>query len=253
MTDPRTDSPSCTWRIDELAQRAQLPVDTIRYYAREGLLPPSVPSGRNRLYGPEHLDRLQRVKELQERRFSLAAIRDVVNADRPGITGLFIGAEHQYDLETLIARSGLDGAFVRRMLEVGLLADPNDIGRDTYDDSDLTLLRSVAELLDIGMTEDIVVELGKIYVHHFRALQRDVHDMLSGKGQPWAREEMEAIQKRLTSNATRMLPAVDRVLGYVHQRTVQRLTLEAIRVGQETGTGVGGVKIDPAAADDTEG
>ena len=28
------------WRIDELAQRAGLTVDTIRYYAREGLLAP---------------------------------------------------------------------------------------------------------------------------------------------------------------------------------------------------------------------
>lgn len=240
MADP----PSCTWRIDELAQRAQLPVDTIRYYARERLLPPSVPSGRNRFYGPEHLERLKRVRELQERRFSLASIREIVSADRPGLVGLFIGSEEQYDLDALVERSGLDGTFVARMREVGLLADPSDVGRDSYDDSDLTLLRSVAELIDIGMTEDIVVELGRIYVQHFRALQRDVHDMLSGKGQPWAPEEMAAIQRRLTSNAGRMLPAVDRVLGYVHQRTVQRLTLEAIRVGQETGTGIGGVRID---------
>jgi DNA-binding transcriptional MerR regulator len=258
MADPRSStsssssSSSCAWRIDELAQRAQLPVDTIRYYAREGLLPPSVPSGRNRLYGAAHLERLQRVRELQERRFSLAAIREIVSADRPGIAGLFLGTEQQYDFDGLVERSGLDPTFVRRMIEVGLLADPPDVGRDSYDGSDLTLLQSVRELLDIGMTEDIVVELGKIYVHHFRALQRDVHDMLSGKGQPWALDEMEAIQKRLTANAARMLPAVDRVLGYVHQRTVQRLTLEAIRVGQETGTGVGGVKIDPADATNAE-
>jgi hypothetical protein len=45
-----------------------------------------------------------------------------------------------------------------------------------------------------------------------------------------------------------MIPAVDRVLNYVHQRTIQRLTLEAVRTAQETGTGVGGVRIDDGSS-----
>ena len=32
-----------------------------------------------------------------------------------------------------------------------------------------------------------------------------------------------------------MIPAVDRVLNYVHQRTIQRLTLEAVRTAQADG------------------
>ena len=39
-----------------------------------------------------------------------------------------------------------------------------------------------------------------------------------------------------------MIAAVDQVLNYVHQRMVQRLTLEAIQTAADTGTGVGGVK-----------
>ena len=62
-------------RIDDLAQRAGLTVDTIRYYQREGLLPPGAREGRHRVYGPDHLRRLTRIKELQARRFSIAAIR----------------------------------------------------------------------------------------------------------------------------------------------------------------------------------
>ena len=41
-----------------------------------------------------------------------------------------------------------------------------------------------------------------------------------------------------------MLPAVDRVLNYVHQRTIQRLTLEAVETAEATHTGVGGVRLD---------
>ena len=69
------------WRIDELAQRAGVAVDTIRYYQREGLLPPGERSGRSMRYGPVHLERLERIRALQARRFSLAAIRELLDHD----------------------------------------------------------------------------------------------------------------------------------------------------------------------------
>ena len=233
-----------SWRIDELAQKAGLTVDTIRYYAREGLLTAPERSGRHKLYGPEHLDRLARIRELQSQKFSLAAIKAILDVDRPGLEGLFATAGHTYDFDTLVTRSGLDPELVARLREVGLLADPAALGHEAYDDNDLGLLRAVAELQDIGMTEEILVSLGEIYVRHFRALQADVHAMLAGEDRDWNREEMVSIQKQLTANAKRMLPAVDRVLNYVHQRTIQRLTLDAVRAAQESGTGVGGVRVD---------
>jgi len=233
-----------SWRIDELAHKAGLTVDTIRYYAREGLLDPPERSGRHKLYGPSHLDRLERIRELQGQRFSLAAIRAIVTADRPGLEGLFVVHGRSYSFDDLIARAGVDVELVTRLRDVGLLADPAAFGRDAYDDNDLALLRAVAELVEIGMTEDILVELGSIYVRHFRALQADVHAMLAGTDRDWDPDALVAIQRRLTANSQRMIPAVDRVLNYVHQRTIQRLTLEAIRTAEATSTGVGGVRVD---------
>jgi DNA-binding transcriptional MerR regulator len=232
------------WRIDELAHEAGVTVDTIRYYSREGLLDAPERAGRHKLYGPAHLERLGRIREFQGQRFSLAAIRALINADRPGIEGLF-ASQGNYTLDDLIAKSGLDEDLLLRLREVGLLAEPEALGHEVYDDSDLGLLRAVVELREIGMTEDILVELGAIYVRHFRALQADVHAMLSGEGRDWDPDEMVAVQRRLTSNSQRMIPAVDRVLNYVHQRTIQRLTLEAVRTAQETNTGVGGVRLEP--------
>ena len=234
------------WRIDELAQKAGLTVDTIRYYAREDLLAAPERSGRHKLYGPAHLERLERIKELQAQRFSLAAIRALLNVDRPGLENLFVTQGHAYTRDDLIARCGLEPCLVARLCEVGLLPEPTSLGRDAYDDNDLALLRAVGELLDIGMTEEILVGLGEIYVRHFSALQADVHAMLAGTGRDWDPDELVAIQRRLTSNSERMIPAVDRVLNYVHQRTIQRLTLEAVRTAQATGTGVGGVKVNDA-------
>jgi DNA-binding transcriptional MerR regulator len=236
--------PEQRWRIDELAHEAGLTVDTIRYYAREGLLSAPERSGRHKLYGADHLERLTRIKDLQEQRFSLAAIRALLTVDRPGLEDLFATLGHAYSFEELVERCGLDRELVERLRDVGLLVEPSVLGHDAYDDNDLALLRAVAELRGIGMTEEILVALGEIYVRHFRALQADVHAMLAGQDREWDPDELVAIQRRLTANSRRMIPAVDRVLNYVHQRTIQRLTLDAVRTAEQTGTGVGGVRVE---------
>ena len=95
--------------------------------------------------------------------------------------------------------------------------------------------------------EEILVALAEIYVRHFAVLQADVHAMLAGEGRDWDPAVLEAVQRSLTANTDRMIPAVDRVLNYVHQRTLQRLTLEAMRRAEATGTGVGGIRLTPEA------
>jgi DNA-binding transcriptional MerR regulator len=221
------------WRIDELAQKAGLTVDTIRYYAREGLLRPPTKQGRHRLYGADHLERLDRIRELQTQRFSLAAIKAIVDVDRPGLEGLFTNPGPGYSLAELTERSGVDQQLVSGLREVGLLPDPEEFGGESYDDTDLGVLRAVADLRDIGMTPEILLALGRIYVDHFAELQQDVLDMLSGKDNPaWNAEELVSVQQQLTANTQRLMPAINQVLSYVHQRTLQRLTLEAARHDQ---------------------
>ena len=224
------DDEARSWRIDELAQKAGLTVDTIRYYAREGLLHPPVKQGRNRLYGPDHLERLRRICELRAQRFSLAAIKAIVDVDRPGLEGIFARTDHTYTLAELIERAELEPGLVEHLREIGLLPHPAEFGGESYGDDDLAVLRAVNELISIGMTPEIVLSMGRIYVEHFNALQHDVLDMLSGTANPeWDREHIVEIQQSLTANAPRLLPAVDQLLTYVHHRTLQRLTLEAAR------------------------
>jgi DNA-binding transcriptional MerR regulator len=234
MAETTSATSEACWRIDELAQRAGLTVDTIRYYAREGLLRPPTKQGRHRLYGADHLERLDRIRELQAQRFSLAAIRAIVDAGRPGLEGLFIAAGRGYSLDELIERSGVDGQLVNGLREVGLLPDPAEFGGESYDDTDLAVLRAVAELRTMGMTPEILVALGRIYVDHFAELQRDVVDMLTGKDNPaWNPEELVSVQQQLTANAHRLMPEINQLLSYVHQRTLQRLTLEASRQSEK--------------------
>ena len=91
------------WRIDDLAQRAGVAVDTIRYYQREGLLPAGERAGRSVRYSAAHLERLERIRSLQARRFSLAAIRALLDHDG-SVEGLLAGRDGEsFDYDGLVS------------------------------------------------------------------------------------------------------------------------------------------------------
>lgn len=217
------------WRIDDLAHAAGVSVDTIRYYQREGLLPRPQRKGRHKLYGADHLVRLERIKELQERRFSLAAIRALleVAGTIEGIFGGDTGAT--YSLDELTVRSGLDPALVQRLRDSGLLSDPPSCGRESYDGADLDVLHAVLEFVRAGIPEDVIVEITSIYVAGVEAIERQVLDVFEGRrDRQWDPDELAEFQARSAEASAELVPLVARMVTYLHQRTLQRLTLDVI-------------------------
>src|SRR5215469_7063125 len=76
--------------IDDLARQALIPVRTIREYHTMRLLPPPERQGRVGIYGSAHVQRLELITRLQRRGYSLAGIRDLLQAweDGTGLTAL---------------------------------------------------------------------------------------------------------------------------------------------------------------------
>jgi DNA-binding transcriptional MerR regulator len=72
--------------IEELARRAGVSTRNVRAYRTAGLLPPPRLEGRTGRYGDEHLRRLAVLARLQRRGWSLAAIRDALDARDEGRT-----------------------------------------------------------------------------------------------------------------------------------------------------------------------
>ncbi len=72
-------------RIGELAKSVGVTPDTIRYYEREGLLPPAerTPSGY-RDYGPEVVDDLRFIKKAQALGLKLSDVREVLEISSGG-------------------------------------------------------------------------------------------------------------------------------------------------------------------------
>src|SRR2546422_10601421 len=63
------------YRIEQLARAAGVAVDTIRFYQGKGLLDSPRREGRVTWYGEAHVDRLKRIKELQQQGFTLTVIQ----------------------------------------------------------------------------------------------------------------------------------------------------------------------------------
>jgi DNA-binding transcriptional MerR regulator len=95
--------------IEDLARRADVATTTVRLYQTRGLLPAPRRDGRIGRYGPGHLARLHLIARLQERGFSLASIKQLVDAweagrgldDLLGLEGRLPGLDASTDLRLL--------------------------------------------------------------------------------------------------------------------------------------------------------
>ena len=65
--------------LDELTERTGVSARNVRFYASRGLVPPPVRRGRSGYYGPDHVARLELVRELQGHGFTLSAIEKYVD------------------------------------------------------------------------------------------------------------------------------------------------------------------------------
>lgn len=76
----RVQQKSNEWSIDELAALSGVPTRTIREYRTLGVMPAPERRGRVGVYGEPHRERLAVIGRLQSRGYSLAGIRDLLDA-----------------------------------------------------------------------------------------------------------------------------------------------------------------------------
>ena len=218
------------WRIDDLAQRSGVSVDTIRFYQRDGLLHPPTRRGRTVVYGPAHLHRLDQIRDLQARHLSLAAIRNLVDRAQLGLAeSLFAAGEGDYTRAQLATAADVDRGLIDELEQAGVLRTPEEFGRESYDDADLRLLNAIRRLLDLGLPRVLVVRLGEIYASSFAKMQQEVLALfMSGEG-VMQDEDMTAFHQRIADQLGEVLKPVESLLDYSHTRSVQTMTMRALR------------------------
>jgi|TARA_B110000116_G_C16594199_1_gene471984 DNA-binding transcriptional MerR regulator len=71
-----------TYTTSQLADAAKVGSQTLRYYERRGLLPnPPRTQGGHRIYGPQHLERLIFIQQIQRLGFQLEEIHELLKIE----------------------------------------------------------------------------------------------------------------------------------------------------------------------------
>lgn len=220
------------WRIDELGRRAGVSVDTIRFYQREGLVPTGRRRGKSMVYGPAHLERLQRIAELRAAHFTLTAIRRVLDEGRlVMLERLFGDAGEPRTRQQLVEESGLDVELVDQLEQVGFINSPADRGATDYDSADVRALQAIRELTELGTPPEVVPVVMAVYVRHMRSLQRDLIATLAGgdEASGLSPETMAEYRRKATVLTEGYLSRWDVIVDYLHHRAIERLVFMARR------------------------
>jgi DNA-binding transcriptional MerR regulator len=131
-------------KMAELAEASGVSTSTIKHYLREGLLPEPVKTSRNMAwYPPEFVERIQLIKELQERRFMpLKAIKGLLELE---------GEATRISAAEIKRRYGLPQEVLDRLSELEVIS-PNSRG---YGASDVRILEAISRFRAGGYDERI--------------------------------------------------------------------------------------------------
>lgn len=170
--------------VSQLAERSGLSVDTVRYYQTIGLLPAPRHEGRKAVYEDAHLERLERVRELADRGFSLKAIRAVLDeGDEAAVADKFLRSaieessiEARYSAADLARELDIPKAILASIDKAGLADDGvGATGSKKFSKADLDVARGAIRLLRYGFP---ITKLITLAVRHDRAVRKAVDDAI---------------------------------------------------------------------------
>jgi DNA-binding transcriptional MerR regulator len=247
-------------RVEELAGRAGVSVDTVRFYQKQRLLPPPVREGRVAWYTADHLDRIERVRELRRRGFTLAVIRRFLSgelepADEP-LAAAVAGAEtgELVSAEELARRSGVPLPLIEAISREGLLV-PRVAGGDTgYTADDVRIVSAGLQLLQQGLPLPGLLELARIHHTAVRAVaERAVELFDVHVRQPLRESDLPEAEKaeRLVEAFRVLLPAVSEIVAHHFRRVlllVAQEHLEAVGHPEEIAAAGAATEVDPRLA-----
>ena len=174
--------------IDELARRAGTTVRNVRLYQERGLLPKPRREGRAAYYGEHHLHRLQLVRRLMDRGYSMASIRELTQAwdarqDLGDVLGLEDALARPYSEEgpRWMSADEVAGLFPStdpdgdraRAIELGLLVPDGD----GYVVPSVRFLEAGAGLVASGVPVAAVLDVGALIVRSTSELAAAFVDM----------------------------------------------------------------------------
>lgn len=257
-------------RVEQLSARSDVSVDTIRYYQSKGLLEPPRREGRVAWYQDAHLQRLQRIRSLQQKGFTLATIARLLSGDLDAadeallneLAGIEAVAEpahaapqgeatgRLFSIEDLAVETGVPLALLSAVEAEGLLV-PRRVGNERwYTQEDVAAARAGLLLLEWGIPLSALLDVARRHNEATTAVAREAVSLFStyvrrplrdrrSTGPDDARRTDrdttdETDVDRLTRAYAELLPAVNTLVANHFSRILVACALDHVeRVGSE--------------------
>ncbi|QZY29037.1 MerR family transcriptional regulator [Nocardioides coralli] len=201
--------------LEELTDRVGLSVRNVRFYTTKGLVPPPVRRGRSGYYTPDHVARLELVRELQSHGFTLAAIERYLRGIPTGATPEDIAlhrtmlAPWQSEAPVVMTRAELNRRANRTLTDEDLatlaalgIALRDRRGRFEVAGSQLSVGLG---LLDLGFPTEAAVAAADVYAEHGRQIAKELYDLFRTMVWP-AYKESGASPEKLREVVERLKP-----------------------------------------------
>ncbi len=257
-------------RVEQLSVQSGVSVDTIRYYQSKGLMEPPRREGRVAWYDEGHVERLTRIRSLQQRGFTLTTIVRLVNGDLDAADEALVGelsgagrgrsagpstpATGRSDdgdtltIAELAAETGVPLALLKAVEAEGLLIPQRMDGRERYTAEDVAASKAGLLLLEWGIPLSALLELARRHHEATEAVARAAVAMFSThvrgplrEGRPVGPEGRsvsgsagEPGVDRLLQAYAELLPAVNALVGHHFTRALIKAALDHVeQVGSD--------------------
>jgi DNA-binding transcriptional MerR regulator len=225
------------YRIEQLARTAGVAVDTIRFYQGKGLLDAPRREGRVTWYGDGHLERLRRIRDLQQRGFTLTVIRRFLDGELEPSDESLVAAvtrpstPQTLTIDELAERSGVAAPLLKSLESAGLLVPVEGGDEALYPAEDLDAIAAGMKLIAAGVPIGDLIELGRDYATATDRIAREavelfdhhVRERIQAEG-----GETEAAERRLLTLFNELLDASGTLVRIYFQRTLLRAAREHI-------------------------
>jgi DNA-binding transcriptional MerR regulator len=225
------------YRIEQLARAAGVAVDTIRFYQGKGLLEAPRREGRVTWYADAHVERLKRIKELQQQGFTLTVIQRFLAGELEASDEALVAAVTRpsapstLTLGELAERSGVAEPLLMSLQQAGLLVPVEGGDEALYPADDLEAIAAGMKLIAAGVPLGALMDLGKEYASAVDRTARQAVDLFDR----YVREriqaeggETEAAERRLLQTFNDLLEASGTLVRHHFQRTLLRAAREHI-------------------------
>lgn len=220
------------YRVEDLAARCDVSVDTVRFYQSRGLLPPPAREGRIAWYDDTHVERLDRIRELKSQGFSLRLISRTLDGELDAseqALALAISAPSPGDatgreslsVDELAERTGVSTTLLEALAREGLLAPGGTEDEPRYAAADAEAVRAGLALLEAGVPLSELLELARRHDEAMRATAEHAVDLFArfvrDPVRASATDDAEAAERSVDALET-MLPAATALVAHHFQR-----------------------------------